>query len=587
MVEDFDKLTVPTSAFITFESDDAQIAAVNLETDYTLLGSKLKFEEASEPTDIIWENRRFTMEDYWKRNGIAYSTIAVMLVISGIIIYCISQYAAAVQNTFPPVNCDQLIDAYGDVLETAAIQDFNYIAQNKKATSSGCLQCYCNQQIEELGDVAKETTYADANNQAICGIYTSRYASAFYLASALSYIIIGFNYVLTQLCIAAIDWVGYKTETVRLSESTTVTWIVQYFNTGIILLLVNANMSDQPISFFLTGGAFSDFNEAWFKTVGNILVGSMMFNVYYPLIEAVGYWLMRIGFRLLDRGFSCDSRVTSSTSIQSYMEVVDGPLYFIHYKYSSVLTILYVTFMYGFGIPILFPIACASLIMLYFVEKSMLFYAYRMPPMYDERLSQNVLEKLQVAPILFCFFGYWMISNLQLISNEYLNAKESTSSPDDNEHSFLTVFMPIGWSGYKWPLLVTGIALTIILFADEWLIEKLTELIPGIEIGDIDLNETIGKYWESLDEDDRKWSKMEEENNVANLKLQILTDDQRAQLEGSEMVKTDKTLQGVHSYDILANTLYLDDFQYVTAAEGDNRADCIIDDDEDEGNDCA
>jgi hypothetical protein len=197
------------------------------------------------------------------------------------------------------------------------------------------------------------------------------------------------------------------------------------------------------------------------------------------------------------------------------------------------------------------------------------------------------LEKLQVAPILFCFFGYWMISNLQLISNEYLNAKESTSSPDDNEHSFLTVFMPIGWSGYKWPLLVTGIALTIILFADEWLIEKLTELIPGIEIGDIDLNETIGKYWESLDEDDRKWSKMEEENNVANLKLQILTDDQRAQLEGSEMVKTDKTLQGVHSYDILANTLYLDDFQYVTAAEGDNRADCIIDDDEDEGNDCA
>ena len=74
-------------------------------------------------------------------------------------------------------------------------------------------------------------------------------------------------------------------------------------------------MKDQPISFFLTGGAFSDFNEAWFKTVGNILVGSMMFNVYYPLIEAVGYWLMRIGYRILDRGFTCDSRVTSATSI--------------------------------------------------------------------------------------------------------------------------------------------------------------------------------------------------------------------------------------------------------------------------------
>lgn len=40
----------------------------------------------------------------------------------------------------------------------------------------------------------------------------------------------------------------------------------------------------------------------------------------------------------------------------------------------------------------------------------------------------------------------------------------------------------------------------------------------------------------------------------------------------------------MHSYDILANPLYLDDFQYVTAAE-DDRAEMIIDDDDDEGND--
>ena len=47
-----------------------------------------------------------------------------------------------------------------------------------------------------------------------------------------------------------------------------------------------------------------------------------------------------------------------------------------------------------------------------------------------------------------------------------------------------------------------------------------------------------------------------------------------------------KPLQGVHSYDILANPLYLDDFQYVTAAE-DDRDLMIIDDDVDEDNDTA
>jgi hypothetical protein len=83
----------------------------------------------------------------------------------------------------------------------------------------------------------------------------------------------------------------------------------------------------------------------------------------------------------------------------------------------------------------------------------------------------------------------------------------------------LTVFQAIGWEGYKWPLLATGIILTLILFAGEWLIARLTAWIPALEIGDIDLNETIGNYWDSLDEDDRKWSQMEELNNVDALKL--------------------------------------------------------------------
>ena len=47
-----------------------------------------------------------------------------------------------------------------------------------------------------------------------------------------------------------------------------------------------------------------------------------------------------------------------------------------------------------------------------------------------------------------------------------------------------------------------------------------------------------------------------------------------------------RTLQGTHSYDILANPQYFDDFQYVSAAEED-RNDIIIDDDSDEENDAA
>ena len=45
-------------------------------------------------------------------------------------------------------------------------------------------------------------------------------------------------------------------------------------------------------------------------------------------------------------------------------------------------------------------------------------------------------------------------------------------------------------------------------------------------------------------------------------------------------------MKGVHCYDILANPLYLDDFQYFSSSLP-NRSDYIIDDDDDEENDCA
>ena len=76
--------------------------------------------------------------------------------------------------------------------------------------------------------------------------------------------------------------------------------------------------------------------------------------------------------------------------------------------------------MFGFGLPILFPIAVISLFILYFVEKTMLYYSYKMPPMYDEHLSNLFLKIVQIAPIFYLAFGYWMCSSKQLLSNDYL-----------------------------------------------------------------------------------------------------------------------------------------------------------------------
>lgn len=111
----------------------------------------------------------------------------------------------------------------------------------------------------------------------------------------------------------------------------------------------------------------------------------------------------------------------------------------------------------------------------------------------------------------------------------------------------------------------------------------MTWCFPSLEIGDVDLDEDIDNYWASLDDKDRNWAAKEDDYATNKLGLPIYTAQQKSALENSEKT-SGRTIQGVHSYDILANPLYYDDFQYVSASLED-RMKYIIDDDDDEGND--
>jgi hypothetical protein len=88
----------------------------------------------------------------------------------------------------------------------------------------------------------------------------------------------------------------------------------------------------------------------------------------------------------------------------------------------------------------------------------------------------------------------------------------------------------------------------------------LEKCCPSIRISSIDIDQPIDSYFASCDDEDRAWTVMEEENARENLRnLQILDDESFASMKDTKPTKG-ATLQGVHSYDILANPLYSDMF---------------------------
>ena len=341
-------------------------------------------------------------------------------------------------------------------------------------------------------------------------------------------------------------------------------------------------MSEQPFSFFLYG-IESDFDKTWFHMTGNIIVGTMIFILLWPIIEAAMFFGLRWLPRYMDQGWGKDPYNTKLTSIQGYVDTYSGPLYLMHYKYSALLTIVFVTFTFGYGIPVLFPIAAIAILVLYLVEKTMLYYAYRLPPMYDERLSQSVIKTLYYAPIFYLSFGYWMASNKQMLSNDNLEPRDRMISPDVTDHTIDKFFLGDCFVAPAWPLALLCLIFVLNQIFGGTIKRCLEAAFPSLIIGDVELDEDIDNYWNSLDQKDRSWAAEENKYATQNLKLQLLTQRQKQALENSEMT-IGPTLQGCHSYDILANPLYFDDFQYVSTATP-NRQNYIIDDDVDEDND--
>ena len=66
--------------------------------------------------------------------------------------------------------------------------------------------------------------------------------------------------------------------------------------------------------------------------------------------------------RKLDRKFTNDPYITKKTSMFMYKDLYSGAEYVIHFKYSGILNIMYITMMYGLGMPILFPIAVLNFV---------------------------------------------------------------------------------------------------------------------------------------------------------------------------------------------------------------------------------
>jgi len=123
--DNYDQLTRPVCAFITFESDDGYnealtfskkgwfrsgVDSVSGAAKPMILGREPVFIAATEPTNIIWENRHIKGINLYTRAIIAIILIAIMLSFAFSFILVAKMYAIHNSSTFAKLNCDKFVE---------------------------------------------------------------------------------------------------------------------------------------------------------------------------------------------------------------------------------------------------------------------------------------------------------------------------------------------------------------------------------------------------------------------------------------------------------------------------------------------
>lgn len=405
-----------------------------------------------------------------KTNECGVSVLIFAMLVGVFFLFTWLKSASAANNEKYPkrTNCEGITDLYttdGDIDEAAFKSMAMYDKPNTlNKIGGGYYQCYCKA-------FSTSTDGADSSN--MCATYQQDQYIALALTNTVTALVSAVNIALRMTIQYFVDLIGYDTNSERFAVIMVTSFMSAFINTGIIALLVLADLEYAPplVSWIPLYNQYSDLQRDWYTSMGSQVVKTMMIQAFMPIVEIVmavcQTWLKQ----WMDSGFPCCRkkrpppvgdeedvqavRYTKKTTIFQYLTLYSGPEYLLHSKYSQVLLQIFVTFMYGMFIPMLFVVCLIALINFYIVETAALVYWYRKPPMYDGELDTKANKILLYAPIPMFLLGYWALGNPQMFNNvpptiNFINRPSNTehtliSGHDGIDQSHLALIMCVYW----------------------------------------------------------------------------------------------------------------------------------------------
>lgn len=207
--------------------------------------------------------------------------------------------------------------------------------------------------------------------------------------------------------------------------------------------------------------------------------------------------------------------------------------------------------MYGLALPIMFPIAAITFFNYYTVDRFLVAYYYRRPPIYDEKLNNTALETMKFAPLLLFFFGYWTMGNMQIFNSKI--------TPLTNSGTPLTTDHGVAPSGDQaLPLFIVGMITITVMITTTFCSGCLRKMHLMVEDKVELVDENVGNYYQCVPLAERKRWYAQELHADKNLGISTMGKNSMDELKGAQGGW--RVIKNAPNYEILANINYCQAF---------------------------
>lgn len=232
-----------------------------------------------------------------------------------------------------------------------------------------------------------------------------------------------------------------------------------FFNNALAILLINARF--RYFTFFnrIFDGTYEDFDVNWYSDIAPFIVSPMYIQIIFPIQNLIPDLAIQQGLAWLDRRFSNPHLYkTHCTSALQYADLNSGAEHLLFEKYPRLVNIVMVSMMYAFGLPIFLILTLICLVVSYIIDKLLVVYYHRKPPMYDDTLNNLSVQFLKWGGFIYLAISYWMISNRQMFGND-LTEKAYQDEIDEYHHYFNSAPFYDFQHVVRWAAILVGICL--------------------------------------------------------------------------------------------------------------------------------